>query len=485
MFSSTPSSASAETKPHAVVYLSSASPGPQEKDFARRFCNTLQGFTETKEQCIFCKVNKPLKYGENLEHEAPAHTIYQLKNDNLPQEFADVDVYFFDCKAAMKGALGCMSSSLFDLVILALCSLVGILLSLFYVIPRIMYEKILCGNVFLKISTACMGLSFSFLTFTAALLYLFISAAPFFLGVIELVRENPNLCSGENKVQGVNTWCDNQTFSRCLSLGAILCTVILFLKNACNWGEHERKVQGMAQLINGLSIYATSRKSSCLDGYNRAIYGRLKRFLEQIKDKDKRDYGCVSFVSYSMGTILSIDAIFPFEDQVEWFLSNHEPNPNPFLSVKNLVTIGCPFDIMRAYVSYYPGREVAQSLKLHWTNMYIKGDPFGSPDICVGTQTPANQGQGDPQTSSFNCGRPQSNIDLKVNRGGIICGGLVLHSRYFDKNTDATFCAIAKALGPKLPLPLIQKGLSKVANAQGQGSEVVSEESSLLPSQGV
>lgn len=98
-----------------------------------------------------------------------------------------------------------------------------------------------------------------------------------------------------------------------------------------------------------------------------AIVGQLSALLEHITEKDI-PYRKIHVVSYSFGSLVAIDAIFP-----------HLPPGKRFEKIDTFVTLGCPFDLVRTYwPDYFKGRVAADNGPKKWINVYTPADVLGS-----------------------------------------------------------------------------------------------------------
>src|SRR5207248_3878608 len=72
-----------------------------------------------------------------------------------------------------------------------------------------------------------------------------------------------------------------------------------------------------------------------------AISGQLAELIDHIVTKAanaEHRYDRIHLVSYSFGTLICIDALFPAG-----------PTARPFTHITSIATIGCPFDFVRTY----------------------------------------------------------------------------------------------------------------------------------------
>jgi len=103
-------------------------------------------------------------------------------------------------------------------------------------------------------------------------------------------------------------------------------------------------------------------------GANRnIIIGKLTDLFEKIAEKP--DYENIHVIAYSFGTIIAIDSIFPIERM---------PTER-FHTLKTLVTIGCPFDLIRLlWLNYFLRRQGFANIPKRWLNIYSPVDILSS-----------------------------------------------------------------------------------------------------------
>jgi hypothetical protein len=178
------------------------------------------------------------------------------------------------------------------------------------------------------------------------------------------------------------------------------------------------------------------------------IAGRFSSLLEYVSEM-KRRYNRISIISYSFGTIVVLDSLFP---------RGREPGPRVEL-VKTLVTIGSPFDAIRTWwPKYFTDRHAHPSAPHRWINVYAPADVLGS-DFRNSPnwrerrkQKRSNQPQGpqEPEEGLILAGgkpgpRPSENVVYSVNpsleelsRVGVVSlMGLRAHAMYWDARPEA------------------------------------------------
>jgi hypothetical protein len=104
------------------------------------------------------------------------------------------------------------------------------------------------------------------------------------------------------------------------------------------------------------------------EGRNK-IVGDLERLLENLAESKEPAYQEIHIVAYSFGSMIAIDTLFPISGA-------------PCGAVKNvgmLVTIGSPFDIVRAFLkNYFTEREGLEGHPRKWVNVFTPLDALGS-----------------------------------------------------------------------------------------------------------
>ena len=99
-----------------------------------------------------------------------------------------------------------------------------------------------------------------------------------------------------------------------------------------------------------------------------AVIGQFADLLDYLDEKATR-YRHIHVISYSFGSIVALDAIFPR-------LNVQSPR---FQKIATLTTIGSPFDFMRTFwPGYFAGRNALPGAPQHWLNIYSPLDVLGS-----------------------------------------------------------------------------------------------------------
>ncbi len=98
-----------------------------------------------------------------------------------------------------------------------------------------------------------------------------------------------------------------------------------------------------------------------------AVLGQAAALLEHIAEKEE-PYAGVHIVAFSFGSVVSLDLLFP-----------HSRPGARIETIKSLVSIGCPFDIIRTYwPAYFKDRQNKSNVPEKWVNIYAPLDVFGS-----------------------------------------------------------------------------------------------------------
>jgi hypothetical protein len=99
-----------------------------------------------------------------------------------------------------------------------------------------------------------------------------------------------------------------------------------------------------------------------------AVRGRFADLLERIGEAGK-GYAAVHVFAYSFGSIVALDALFPPDGRVS----------ARFAMVDALVTLGCPFDVVRTFwPGYFEGRAKPAHAPKRWCNVYSPVDALSS-----------------------------------------------------------------------------------------------------------
>jgi hypothetical protein len=183
-----------------------------------------------------------------------------------------------------------------------------------------------------------------------------------------------------------------------------------------------------------LTLYAVYRYIERADETGASFRGALMKTLDTVQNcHDDLDYGQIVVFSYSFGTLPALDACF----------SPSAQPPERLEDIDHLVTIGSPFDLIRAFRPDYAGaRYWRDRAPGTWTNVYAPSDVLSS------------NFRNDPKTDRAtvplvlrdhpNGGRLPTNvfflIDGRDSPVGIIdtmlMRGIKFHGEYWDDDDD-------------------------------------------------
>lgn len=145
-----------------------------------------------------------------------------------------------------------------------------------------------------------------------------------------------------------------------------------------------KAIEAPLLFLGGLGIWkstvAKRLGSTALVGYSVVDYldrgedkgsqlrGQLAELLEHLAEL-KRPHASVDLVAYSFGSIVALDALFPYVQ---------EPPPR-LATINRLITIGCPFDFVRCYwPDYFENRFSRAGAPTAWVNFYAPSDVMSS-----------------------------------------------------------------------------------------------------------
>jgi hypothetical protein len=120
------------------------------------------------------------------------------------------------------------------------------------------------------------------------------------------------------------------------------------------------------QALNAAFDYNAALQYLSFGTRGTVLDGQLLSVLDHIEAKG---YQNLHVIAYSFGSILALDCFFP---------ANQKPSER-VRGVNNLITVGCPFDLIRVFWPlYYADRQSLADLSRNWINLYSPIDVFGS-----------------------------------------------------------------------------------------------------------
>ena len=159
------------------------------------------------------------------------------------------------------------------------------------------------------------------------------------------------------------------------------------------------------------------------------LLGNLDQLVDFISEKYTDSE--IHLHSYSFGSILAMDYIYPFGNQIS-------ENANKFC--KAIITIGTPIDFINSYYSnYYSNRKSNLLDNIKWLNVYSRVDALGSTfrfddtigDAEFGLQNSTNF----PRNINYEIAKPKNSIF-----GFLMLYTVKAHGTYWDKNTTGQSC---------------------------------------------
>jgi hypothetical protein len=125
--------------------------------------------------------------------------------------------------------------------------------------------------------------------------------------------------------------------------------------------ELRQRLVESATLVTALILYFQAGER------RRVLSGWLQQVFEKINELDDVQYSRTRIISYSFGSIVALDTLFPYRDK-----------PGPRLEqIDSLVTIGSPFDFVQLiWPRYFEDRVAPKDLR--WLNLYAPEDVLSS-----------------------------------------------------------------------------------------------------------
>ncbi|NGP89506.1 hypothetical protein [Fodinibius halophilus] len=146
-----------------------------------------------------------------------------------------------------------------------------------------------------------------------------------------------------------------------VSLVVVLAGVGMFSKN-----DFKKMISELGKELAAAENYLS------VDEKRGKIRGQFATLLEHISEKEGEsftDYENIHLVSYSFGSIIALDSLFP----------NDSPLVPRFKMIDTLTTIGTPYDFISTYwPEYFKNRMQYEGTPGAWINIYMKSDVFGS-----------------------------------------------------------------------------------------------------------
>lgn len=194
------------------------------------------------------------------------------------------------------------------------------------------------------------------------------------------------------------------------------------------------------ETLNRVAIEASAATRYISD---RARYGPVAGELADLVDRIVtrgvelgEPYKRVHIVSYSFGTLVAMDALFP-----------SGPTAAAFQHVSSLITIGCPFDFIRTYWNtYFDNRKCSVGTDFGWFNLFARPDVLASDFVDTdGRQQGMTTAHGPITPISAPFGPLPTLAELStVERLHFV--GFVAHGRYWERGSTHDLNAFSDAV---------------------------------------
>jgi hypothetical protein len=171
------------------------------------------------------------------------------------------------------------------------------------------------------------------------------------------------------------------------------------------------------------------------------IHGQIDLLLEKIIEKEGSDSE-IYFHSYSFGSLISIDYLFPY---------GVEPSTRMKQHFKGLITIGSPVEFIKVYYPrFFTGRNLSLVGENQWLNVYSLADALGSNFRNEDTAGTANYSIQQDAALPVNINYEVANIDSNIFWQFLSLYALKAHGNYWDNEDNGQSCL-------RLVIPEMQK----------------------------
>lgn len=159
------------------------------------------------------------------------------------------------------------------------------------------------------------------------------------------------------------------------------------------------------------------------------IQGNLEKLVDYISENEQ---DCkIHFHSYSFGSILSIDYLFPYGNNL---------SKNAEKYCESLITIGSPYDFIQSYYpNFYIERNIGMDGKLKWFNVYSISDALAS-----SFRDDRLKGDAEYGVAASKCKPLNLNYEITAVKEGllnfILLSSLKAHGVYWDPRVNGQSC---------------------------------------------
>ena len=185
------------------------------------------------------------------------------------------------------------------------------------------------------------------------------------------------------------------------------------------------------------SISGIATEFICLDYFLNVgekkldIIGKLETLVERISENEA--YESIELHGQGFGSVLILDLIYPYGSTPVLRVQNE---------IKSIVTIGCPYDFIKAYYPhYFENRKSHKNIKLNkWYNIYSEIDVFSSNFRYDNKSEPAEVSVAQngilPENLFFNVVNPKSVRFWSY----MLLFGIRIHKMFWGSDPDSVNC---------------------------------------------
>lgn len=161
------------------------------------------------------------------------------------------------------------------------------------------------------------------------------------------------------------------------------------------------------------------------------IHGQMDILIEQILKEEGKEAE-LYFHSYSFGTLVCLDYIFPYGLKPSVRLQQH---------LKGLITIGSPIDFIKVYFpKFFSGRNMQLNDQMEWINVYSLADALASNFRTKGDEGAAEYSFDMNARKPFNVRYEVANTDVNIVTQFFTLYALKAHGSYWEKEDDGQSC---------------------------------------------
>ncbi len=382
---------------------------------ARKFCGAFERQSEISAKSFRVVGASEEKYG-NI-YRTPVCTLIENSGDNEEKPIADL--FELDYRENLTKSFVAASPIIKVLIMIS---------TLFVLLPRFFLSFVKKGKNFTEMlqmlvvgSLICLIAIYSMVLLTAL------------IGTL-----TPESLTGTNLPDGIKTFLssiglneeDGTGFTKSWDMiVGILQSIVVFFAGL---GLFTRK--NAKEFISNLATtYVSATNYIRLATSKQEIMGQLTALLDHLGEKEEQ-YAAIHIVAFSFGSLVALDTIYP-----------HSRPAARLKPIKSIVTIGCPFDLIRSYwPEYFTKRQALEDCKPSWVNIYAPLDFFGSNFRDDNLPQEADHGIKLSADNMDNPIKPGKNISYEIGIQGtsitlldvIVIKGIKIHSQYWSETEN-------------------------------------------------